>query len=55
MELLRILQEALTNARCHSGARSVVVTLEVEGSDLVAEVSDDGQGFENRRLLQVWV
>ena len=46
VELLRVLQEALTNARRHSGAKSVVVTLEVEGSDLVAEVSDDGQGFE---------
>jgi signal transduction histidine kinase len=46
VELLRVLQEALTNARRHSGARSVVVTLKVARSDLVAEVSDDGQGFE---------
>ncbi len=44
-ELLRILQEALTNAWRHSRAKSVLVTLEMEGSDLVAEVSDDGQGF----------
>jgi PAS domain S-box-containing protein len=43
---LRILQEALTNARRHSGAREVSVTLETEGGDLVAEVSDDGRGFE---------
>ena len=45
-ELLRVIREALTNARQHSGAKSVVVTLKVEGSDLVAEISDDGEGFE---------
>ena len=44
--LLRVIREALTNARYHSEAKSVVVTLKVEGSDLVAEISDDGQGFE---------
>jgi two-component system sensor histidine kinase UhpB len=46
MELLRVIREAFTNARYHSGATSVVVTLKVEGSDLVAEISDDGQGFD---------
>ncbi len=45
-ELLRIVQEALTNARRHSGARHVRVTLWAEGNELVAEVSDDGRGFE---------
>ena len=45
VELLRVIREALTNARHHSGAKSVAVTLKVEGSDLVAEISDDGQGF----------
>jgi PAS domain S-box-containing protein len=44
-QAFRILQEALTNARRHSGARGVSVTLKLEGEDLVAEVSDDGQGF----------
>jgi signal transduction histidine kinase len=44
-QLLRILQEALANARRHSGARSVLVSLRSEGNDLVAEVSDDGQGL----------
>lgn len=42
---LRILQEALTNARRHSRAKSVSVLVAVEGKDLVAEVSDDGRGF----------
>jgi PAS domain S-box-containing protein len=44
-QVSRIIQEAITNARRHSGAKRVSVTLKVEGSDLVAEVSDDGQGF----------
>ena len=44
-ELLHVIREALTNARQHSGAKSVAVTLKVEGSDVVAEISDDGQGF----------
>jgi len=46
VELLRVIREALTNARYYSAAKSVVVTLKVEGSDLVAEISDDGRGFE---------
>jgi PAS domain S-box-containing protein len=44
-QAFRILQEALTNARRHSGAKRVSVTLKLEGEDLLAEVSDDGQGF----------
>jgi PAS domain S-box-containing protein len=46
IELLRVIREALTNARHHSGAKSVAVTLEVAGSDLIIEISDDGQGFD---------
>jgi signal transduction histidine kinase len=45
-DVLRILQEALTNARRHSGARKVFVSLKVEDDNLVAEVSDDGRGFD---------
>ena len=45
LQLLRMIQEALTNARRHSGAKSVLVTLKLEGGDLIAEVSDDGRGF----------
>ena len=44
--MYRIIQEALTNARRHSGARNVIVSLRrVEEGELVAEVVDDGQGF----------
>jgi len=45
-ELLRILQEALTNIRRHSEARNATVKLMVEGNLLVAEITDDGRGFE---------
>lgn len=44
-QLSRIIQEALTNARRHSRAKRVSVTLKMEGSDLLVEVSDDGRGF----------
>ena len=44
VELARVIREALTNARRHSGARSVDVALLTEGDELVAEVSDDGRG-----------
>jgi signal transduction histidine kinase len=44
-QLSRVVQEAITNARRHSGARTVSVTLKTEGEDLVAEVSDDGRGI----------
>jgi signal transduction histidine kinase/GAF domain-containing protein len=46
VELVRVLQEALTNARRHSGARNVEVSLRMEGEVLVAGVSDDGRGFD---------
>ena len=47
-DLLRILQEALTNVRRHSGAGKAVVSLRLDGGDLVAEVSDDGRGFDTK-------
>jgi PAS domain S-box-containing protein len=46
MELLRVIREALTNARRHSEAKNVTVALKVEGGDLVVVISDDGQGFD---------
>ena len=45
-ELLRILQEALTNARRHSGAKNVLVSLGAKEDRLWAEVKDDGRGFD---------
>lgn len=45
VELLRIVREALANARRHSEAENVVVTLSARDGHLIAEVSDDGRGF----------
>jgi PAS domain S-box-containing protein len=44
-QVSRIIQEALTNARRHSGAERISVSLRMEGGDLLAEVSDDGVGL----------
>ena len=52
-QVLRIIQEALTNARRHSGAKSVVVNVGMEGSDLIAEISDDGRGFRPQTASRV--
>jgi PAS domain S-box-containing protein len=46
VELLRVLQEALTNTRRHSRARSVEVGLRAEGDAVLAGVIDDGRGFD---------
>jgi signal transduction histidine kinase len=46
VDVLRVLQEALTNARRHSGAGSVEVRLRTENQEVLAEVVDDGRGFD---------
>jgi PAS domain S-box-containing protein len=45
VEMLHIIGEALANARRHSEAENVVVTLSARNGHLMAEVSDDGRGF----------
>jgi signal transduction histidine kinase len=47
VELLRVLQEALANARRHSRATSVEVSLRAEGDAVLAGVDDDGRGFDS--------
>jgi signal transduction histidine kinase len=44
--LLRVLQEALSNVRQHSGARSVRVALADDESGTRLEICDDGRGFD---------
>jgi signal transduction histidine kinase len=45
--LLRVLQEALSNIRQHSGSRQVAVTLRDENVEGVSmEIRDDGHGFD---------
>jgi PAS domain S-box-containing protein len=46
IEALRILGEALNNARRHAGARTIRVRARVSAGRLVAEVTDDGRGFD---------
>src|SRR5215204_5067775 len=46
VDVLRVLQEALTNARRHSTAGRVEVRLRMENQEMLAEVIDDGRGFD---------
>ena len=45
-ELLRILQEALTNVDRHADAEHVDVVWDVRGSEFELVIADDGRGFE---------
>ena len=45
-ELVRVLQEAVNNARRHSGARNIKISLGLDGDRMWAEVRDDGRGFD---------
>jgi signal transduction histidine kinase len=44
--VLRVVQEALQNARKHASATRVRVMTRLEGSDFLVEVRDDGRGFD---------
>jgi PAS domain S-box-containing protein len=46
IKLYRILQEALTNAARHSGAKNVSILFERSATDLKVEIIDDGCGFD---------
>jgi len=48
-ELLRIAQEAITNARKHAGAANLWVTCDIDPPYTQIEVSDDGQGIADQR------
>lgn len=50
LELLRFLQEALTNVLKHSSASQVQVCIRREGECLNVEVHDDGRGFDPASL-----
>jgi signal transduction histidine kinase len=51
VQLLRIVQEALTNARKHAAASRVTVSLGLEGGQASLCIADDGRGFHLSRLL----
>lgn len=46
IQLMRIVQEALSNVRKHAKATSATVSLEAADGGLTVEVADDGQGFD---------
>lgn len=50
LALYRIAQEAIANARKHSAAREIRVTLEINAERVMLSVADDGQGFPPRRI-----
>lgn len=49
-ELLRIAQEAITNARRHSRARNLWVTCRVDPPDAYMRIADDGRGLGSPRI-----
>lgn len=50
LALYRIAQEAIANARKHSGANEICVDLQLTGAMAILTVVDDGQGFPPRRI-----
>jgi len=51
--LLRIGQEAMTNAVKHAQAKSIHVTLNYTGPELMLSVEDDGGGFSPEDIKQI--
>jgi signal transduction histidine kinase len=50
VQLLRIVQEALTNARKHAGASCIQVSVAARDSVVEVRVEDDGRGFDLNRI-----
>jgi len=46
IEVLRVVQEALTNVRKHADATVVRVRADTRGRDLIVSVADNGKGFD---------
>lgn len=53
IQLFRIIQESLTNARRHAQATQVVVTLEMKDDILIARVNDNGVGFDTQGIPDI--
>lgn len=51
VELLRAIQEALTNACKHSGANNLRVCMERNGAMAQISITDDGHGFDTSKLV----
>ncbi|MCL6646621.1 MAG: sensor histidine kinase, partial [Dehalococcoidia bacterium] len=50
VQLVRVIQEALTNVRKHAGASTVTVRLENRDGELEISIEDDGCGFDASRV-----
>jgi len=48
----RLIQEALTNVVKHARARTVRIAAVTDGAEIVAEVEDDGRGFDTSRMRE---
>jgi signal transduction histidine kinase len=51
--LFRIAQEAFTNILKHSAAKSMDITLDMDGDAIVMQISDDGKGIPASRLTAI--
>ncbi|MDP9229990.1 MAG: sensor histidine kinase, partial [Bacteroidota bacterium] len=49
LALFRIIQEQLNNTLKYAEAKNVVISLEMEGRQVLLEVSDDGKGFDIKK------
>jgi PAS domain S-box-containing protein len=50
VQLMRVVQEALSNSRRHGGASNVEVTVGINGSQAHVIITDDGRGFDGSGL-----
>lgn len=46
VQIIRVVQEALTNVRKHAGAKNVSVEISQQGGHMLISVQDDGRGFD---------
>jgi len=52
MQLFRIIQEALSNARKHAEARSVQISFEKRDHLMSVTIKDNGRGFEPQAAMK---
>lgn len=53
MQLLRIIQEALSNTRKHARASCAQVAFEFENGSVLIQIQDNGQGFDPAHVPSV--
>jgi signal transduction histidine kinase len=51
--LFRVIQETINNIAKHASARRVRIQLQVDGARVIAEIEDDGVGFDSQAFLNV--